>query len=109
MAFQLKPGCQARGVQPEILLALQIIDGVYGILGVPLWDVTELTGSKHMTGSKHYIGQGADLRLPSRYVTQGGVDSAAARMMRERLGAEYDVVVESNHVHLEFDPDPKPV
>lgn len=63
--------------------------------------MTEGTGGKHGVGSLHYVGLAADLRtsnVPAPFVGVIAVD------LRMALGAEYDVVVEETHLHLEFQP-----
>ena len=99
--MQIKPnaGIKFRGVAPELVLALQIADGVWQDLGQELI-ITSLVNGKHSHGSLHYIGHAADLR--SRYFADKGVTAAA--MLKARLSDEFDVVVEKTHIHLEFQP-----
>lgn len=63
--------------------------------------ITSGTDSKHMPGSRHYSGDALDLRRSNippkwldRYLTQ----------LRGRLGSDYDVVLEHDHIHVEYDP-----
>ncbi len=58
----IKPGAKITGLQPEILLALQIIYSVFRVYSVPVLTITEGTGAKHMEGSKHYKGLALDIR-----------------------------------------------
>jgi len=59
--------------------------------------VTSTTGDIHMVGSKHYEGNAVDFRLPPNY-------RKVARDLQEALGNDYDVVLESDHIHVEYDP-----
>lgn len=95
----IKKGVKANGVRPEILLALLIADSVYIMLGFELV-VTELTGGEHRVGSLHFVGLGADIR--TRYFKDGGKE--AAKILRDKLGDEYDVVLHKTHIHIEYQP-----
>lgn len=105
MALTFKPGVDVRGVQPEVTAAMHVVDGVYTSHGVAETVVTSVKDSKHMVTSLHYKGLAFDLRLPSRSGAAGEADGAVTRTIRKRLGAQYDVVLESDHIHVEFDPD----
>lgn len=101
--ISLKPGVEAKGVKPETLLGLIVADGVYTAEGVPCV-VTSLLDGEHKEGSLHYEGLAADLRT-----RDFSPDRAAlvATVLGQRLGTGYDVVLEKDHIHMEFDP-PKP-
>lgn len=98
--MKLKKGVNPSGIRPELMLALFIADGVWAGLGEELV-VTSLNDSFHSKTSLHYSGQGADLR--TRYFTDVEV---AANELRTALGnnPNYDVIVESDHIHLEWQP-----
>lgn len=98
--ISIKPGARIGGLRPEMALALVMADQVYGAHGYDLV-TTEGTGGKHGTGSLHYVGLAVDLRTSN--VPMGEVGAVAADL-RAALGAEYDVVVESDHIHVEFQP-----
>lgn len=63
--------------------------------------VTSMNDSTHMAGSKHYTDEAADLRIQ-------GLDAATvkrwASAIRARLGSDYQVIIEKDHIHVEFDP-----
>ncbi len=96
----IKQGVSIRGVRPEIVLALVIVNDIYKRFGQELV-VTEITGGKHGVGSLHYVGQAADIR--TSYFAQGEA-KVVADEIRIALGKEFDVVLESTHIHLEFQP-----
>lgn len=56
---------------------------------------------KHMEGSLHYKAKAVDLR--SRHVSAEMLPKIVDEL-RERLGKDYDVVVEGDHIHVENDP-----
>ena len=103
--MKLKPGVTMKGVCPEMVLGLIIVDSV-------VWRqfqvdpvVTSITDGKHMSGSRHYLGYAADLRI-------WGIEDKIASVvpaLQHALGENFDVVHESDHIHLEFDPKTKKV
>lgn len=81
----------------KILLAAEL---VYNELGRNCV-VTSLMDGTHMEGSKHYVGNAADLRI---YYFNNAQKRIAVRRLKEELGMGYDVVLEGNHIHVEYDP-----
>ena len=59
------------------------------------------TDGKHMEGSLHYKALAVDLR--SRHVAADALPKIVSEL-KERLGKDYDVVIEGDHVHCEYDP-----
>lgn len=96
--ISLKPGVTPHGVQPELLLGLMIADGVYSRNHYPM-TVTSLTDGTHKAGSLHYKGQAADLRTRDVAMPLLGV---IVREIKEALGADYDVILEGDHLHMEY-------
>lgn len=85
---------------------LEILEAVF-----MTWDkpgsspcVTSSFDGRHMKNSKHYSGLALDLRTNA---LNTGELTKWADGMRKVLGDDYDVVVESNHLHVEYDPKPK--
>jgi hypothetical protein len=95
----LKPGVRVAGLRPEILLAVVAAECVCAEMGVDCVVMACVDGV-HKAGSLHYCGLAVDLR--SRDFRPGDLDKAIARL-RQCLGADYDVVLENDHVHVEFD------
>ena len=95
----LKPGVRVAGLRSEILLAVVAAERVCAEMGVDCV-VTACVDGVHKAGSLHYCGLAVDLR--SRDFRPGDLDKAIARI-RQCLGADYDVVLENDHVHVEFD------
>ncbi|HET7135184.1 MAG TPA: hypothetical protein VFJ25_04635 [Casimicrobiaceae bacterium] len=93
----IKPGVRIRGLAPEILLAINVAHELYREQAQSL-TITSGTDGQHMAGSLHHAGLAVDLRLPA---------TPPERMIEQlkiRLGAEYDVVLEGDHIHVEYDP-----
>lgn len=95
--IQLKRGVRAAGIRPEIVLALQVAEGIWQDQGKALV-VTSLTEGRHSRTSLHYSGAAADLRI-------WDLDAERARReLADALGEDYDVVLEQDHIHCEFQP-----
>lgn len=96
----IKSNAEVNGLKTEMLLALIIADQVY-----TKYDrecvLTEGTGGKHGFGSLHYVGYAIDLR--TRDMSEETAKMVTAQI-KKALGAQYDVVLESNHIHIEFQP-----
>lgn len=90
------------GMTAELLFGLIIADQVWKENGKELV-VTSLNDGKHSVTSLHYSGNAADLR--TRYFSD---PELIAGLLREKLqNTDYDVVVESGHIHFEYQPKRK--
>ena len=97
---QFKPGVPLFGLQPDTLWAIDQCNAVYQSLEIDCV-VTSTTDGKHMDDSRHYVGYAIDLRIwniPADKV------SIIHSKLKRALGSNYDVVLESDHFHVEFDP-----
>lgn len=98
--MQLKQGAQIRGMRPEMAIALVVIESAFAKQGEHLV-ITSGTDGTHMPGSCHYKGLAVDIRLPSN------PENASVLVQRLKLWlpqSEFDVVLEKDHIHVEFDP-----
>ncbi len=66
--------------------------------------VTSGTDGKHGEHSKHYTAEAIDLRI---FHIQPQFHQTLVKRCKELLGKDFDIVLESDHVHLEFDPKGK--
>ena len=97
--MQIKPGVRIYGIQPELAIALMIAKDVYHEHDEQdRFVLTSVADGKHARGSLHYVGQAVDLRRP--LVSPGSITES----LKYRLGADFDVVLEKSHIHLEFQP-----
>lgn len=98
--MKLKPGVRASGIRPEMILGLMAAETVYRELGHELV-VTSITDGKHSRTSLHYAGQAVDLRTRD----MGEQTAKTARdMISISLPDDYDCILETNHIHLEWQP-----
>lgn len=67
--------------------------------------ITSGTDGKHMEGSKHYTGDALDIR--SSVFPDYDARSLFLIELRNRLGKDYDIVIEKDHIHIEYDPKPR--
>ena len=98
----LKPGVKLTGIRPELLIALMVFNELYEEFGT-VCTITSCVDGVHMPGSKHYVGSGIDFRTKS--LPDSITDAATiARRARSALGPDFDIVVEDDHIHCEWDP-----
>ena len=100
--MKLKPGVSVLDIQPELVLALIIINSIYQKHGLELV-ITSVSDGKHMQNSLHYAGEAADLRI----TPDSNLNKKLLEEIRSALDAEFDVILEPSHLHVEYDPDPK--
>ena len=98
--MRLKPGVRVLGIRPELVLVLVAAEPLFSKKGVDLV-LTSVIDGKHSRGSLHYAGAAVDLR--SRELTSEEKEEIKVQLALA-LGADYDVVLERNHFHIEFQP-----
>lgn len=94
----IKSGVDLRGLSPQMAIAYTIACKCYGQYDCV---ITSASDGKHGPNSLHYSGQALDLR--TRHIHGQGLQLVVDKL-REALGSQFDVVLESDHIHLEFDP-----
>ena len=82
-----------------MLFGIMIADGVFRKRGLDMV-VTSVCDGKHGSGSKHYLGMGADIRI---WGIEGQLEMIVNEL-RQAMNNNFDVVKESDHIHLEYDP-----
>lgn len=98
--MELKPGVSLAGMRPELLLGIIVSQEVFRDYGFPL-TITSVTDSHHSPGSLHYLGVAADFRtrdIPKTTLV------ALVGVLRSRLGPDFDIIPEPDHLHIEFQP-----
>jgi hypothetical protein len=84
-----------------MVLAAQIAESIYLMHGAPKLVITSALEGRHKEGSRHYSGYALDLRIWD--IPHGHVPMIVSEL-KAALGADYDVVLEADHIHVEFDP-----
>lgn len=102
--IRIKQGVRMRGMSPQVLLVIQVAAPLWEKHGAPeLW-ITSGTDGRHSRNSLHHCGSGIDFRtrnLPGSY--QGPAAQTLHGELQGCLGAEYDVVLEATHIHVEYE------
>ncbi len=94
------------GVCPQIVFALAVATRIYEAHGVELV-ITSCNDATHSETSLHYDGRAVDLRTRNLEPDSSHPyrrPAPVAREIGERLGRDFDVVLESDHIHLEWQP-----
>lgn len=100
MNMSLKKGVRINGLTPEMALGCQIVASVYASYGMNCV-ITSVSDGKHSRASKHYSGNAVDWR--TNFLETSEKDKIAIDC-KVSLGDDFDVVLESDHLHVEYDP-----
>jgi len=93
----LKLGVSIEKLSRKARRGLEVVAAVFAEFGHEAI-VTSTYEGNHSPRSLHYANDAFDVRLPP-----DGVLRIAAGV-RERLGGDFDVVLEKDHIHIEYDP-----
>jgi len=99
--LQLKSGVKVAGMRPELVLAMIVAESAYRERGYDCI-ITSVMDGRHSIKSKHYAGQAFDCR--TRHLPDQSAIETVAGAIRKALAPHYDVIIESDHIHVEFDP-----
>lgn len=75
---------------------------VADLLGIPAVTVTSMRDGRHGPNSRHYAGLAVDLR--TRHLTPEQKAEWLATLRANLDPQGFDTVLESNHLHIEYDP-----
>lgn len=101
----IKTGVDLRGIVPQMAIAYTIASAVYQRHCNALCVITSASDGKHGVNSLHYKGKALDLRT---FNVPTAVLPLLVQSLKDALGAQFDVVLEADHIHVEFDPkDPE--
>lgn len=98
--MRLKAGVKFKNIKPELLFALMISDSIYKNLFGQEMVITSLLDGVHSDLSLHYAGYAADIR--TRNIHDFAMKQKLANELKTAL-PECDVVLESDHIHLEVE------
>jgi hypothetical protein len=98
--IKFKAGVDANVLTPQIVLAISVAASILPSALV----ITSLNDGQHLgkpvigtTQNAHYLGRAVDFRLPD-----GVSPIDATRQLREALGEQYVVILEADHIHVQF-------
>lgn len=97
----LKKGVDINKTSPEMFTALYAVNRAYGAYG---YDCTITSGQDGVHGkdSLHPKGNAMDFRISN---LKEGFAEKIMKYIKELIGgAGYDVVLENDHIHVEYDP-----
>ena len=101
MHLSFKKGVKVFGIRPELAAALTVIASCYSDYNNTECVVTSITDGQHGSHSHHYKGYACDLRIKN---VPEGMHQRLRDHIANSLGDEFQVILESNHIHVEFDP-----
>lgn len=82
---------------PEVKSKLEDIERIYNMFNVELV-ITSGKDGKHGNNSLHYRGRAVDTRTYH-------VLDRLVNLLRAELGPDFEVVLEKDHIHIEYDPN----
>lgn len=98
--MRLKTGVRLGSLQPQLIVAMIACNDVFAEHDKS-FTITSVNDSVHGQGSLHFGGAAFDVR--TRHLAQG-VAQIITIELRGRLGDDFDVVLEEDHIHIEYQP-----
>ena len=98
--MRIKQGVVLTGLRTEMLVGLMAVQEIFRKYGEEVV-ITSVMDGTHSATSLHYAGQAVDLR--TRNLSNADVMEIVAELKGD-LGIHFDVVAESTHLHLEYQP-----
>jgi len=101
----IKSGVDLRGLKPQLTIAYVVACMIY-YRQIHEWaTITSASDGVHGPNSLHYSGNALDIR--TRMLTAGQKENVY-KQLRIALGEQFDVILEADHIHIEFDPKDGP-
>ena len=103
-----KPGVRFKAFHSGVIQIILALDGYLSVFG-GVAVITSANDGRHKKGSLHYENRAIDIR------TTGGGPGAVGKLtagqvrdliawLEQWLGPDFDVVLEADHLHVEYDP-----
>jgi hypothetical protein len=104
-SLRLKAGASLENVSWRMFYAAILAEGIFKKHGANELVITSGADGKHSLLSKHYPENNASRLVEALDFRTWNVDKdIVAADLRRKLGPNYDVVIESTHIHVEYDP-----
>jgi hypothetical protein len=100
MAFSLKPGVSLVGTDPALVIGAMVVKDAYAELGADCI-LTSGRDGQHSETSLHYAGHAFDFRT---WMLTPEQQQDLIVVLKDRLTQDFDVILESDHIHLEHQP-----
>jgi predicted AlkP superfamily pyrophosphatase or phosphodiesterase len=98
----IKPGVDfGDGIKPTTQRIIDVAELVFSRYGITPTITSAMDGS-HMANSKHYSGDALDWRIWESDAQD--ITDVIVMDLKYQLGGDYDVILESDHIHIEYDP-----
>lgn len=99
--MKIKSGVNVVGLRPMIITIIPIVNDVIRWTGSEMVITSAMEG-EHMVNSLHPKGRAIDIRLPCE---EHSKNEWVVSILQVVLGKNYDVVLEKDHIHIEYDPE----
>ena len=93
----IKAGVDISRLRPEIRKKLGKIESIIDVILCEEMVITSTFEGRHSASSLHYANLAIDIRSINRRSKVWGE-------IQRALGEDYDVILENNHIHIEYDP-----
>jgi len=93
----IKAGVDISRLRPEIRKKLNNIEDIFNYRDNEMI-ITSTFEGRHCAGSLHYANLAVDMRLPHNNREE------IINEIKLYLGSDYDVCIEFDHIHIEYDP-----
>ena len=100
-AVLMLPSVRIGDIHPNIGHAIDHARGVWEEMGYQVLIITSLNDGRHGKGSLHPLGCAFDVR---KWNLREEHRAKAVNLLTKKLGKEYDVILESTHIHVEWQP-----
>ena len=97
--LRFKGNTKLYGLQPESLHGIDTCLGVFHSRGLPM-TITSARGDQHGPHSHHFKGLAWDIRIWDI----AGEEQLVCEELQDALGDQYQVILETDHIHVEYDP-----
>lgn len=101
--FEFKPGVIIQGLKPVMFHLIVYVSNLHFKLFNPKkMVITSVLDGKHMKGSRHYRGLAIDVRINDK--SKDEVHRFYYTLTYDSNLKDYDIVLEKDHIHIEYDP-----